>query len=285
VGDGDDLVAEAERKQHLGRAWDEGGDAHLHVQSTCGDLNLRYLAAINRKLSLALLGILLLAAGCGDSNEKSTPATTASTPTTTAPAVKQAVPGSLEETESAAEDIIDYANAGKRAKVAATARDLVEVTKGEAATTLKKAGVPADRIAVLQDRARSVEDQTKNGDPLKISLAANQVSALMPEFYARYSDPVPPDVLELDYLDREAQLRSRAGDEAKVKTAVAGLAATWSMLQSSVIKAGGGKAARDFTRHVAAMRRLAQGSDASAIQKEAGNGLELVDVLEGVYRK
>jgi hypothetical protein len=257
-------------------------------QSTGDDQSLRYLAAIVMKRAPILVAVVLLVAGCGDSNDsgtKATTPTTTTTATTTAPQVKKPVPGSLEETESAAEDIIDYANAGNRSKVSATARDLVAVSAGKAATTLEKAGVPQSRIAVLQDRARAVEDQARKGDPLQISLAANQVSALMPEFYARYSDPVPPEVLELDYLDREAQLRSRARDEAKVKTAVAGLAATWSMLQNSAIKAGGDKAARDFTRHVAAMRRLVQGSDAAALQKEARNGLELVDVLEGVYRK
>jgi hypothetical protein len=184
--------------------------------------------------------------------------------------------------ESRAEDIIDYAREGKRARVAAAAAALASTARGRAATDLRKAGVPEDRIALLADRARLVDGIADRAEPVRISLAANQVSALMPEFYARYADPVPPEVLKLDYLDREAELRSLAGDKAGVRGSTAGLSDTWTGLRPRVARLDRRLSAR-FTRHVAAMGRLSPSSP--ALRKEAATGLALVDRLESAFRR
>jgi hypothetical protein len=244
--------------------------------------------------TLAAAAIVAGAAGCGDSNDESAGASTTATTTTqtTAPAQskkkaapKKHVPASLGTVESGAEDAIDFARAGDRAGVVRAARKLRRAADGKAAADLRKADVPEIEIADLQDRARLVASIARRAELLRVSLAANQVSALMPQFYARYADKVPPSVLELDYLDREAQLRSEAGAQPDVRAAVRKLSSTWGRLRAQVIAAHGRKAARDFTRHVAAMRRLARGGDAAALQHEAATGLELVDVLEGVFRR
>jgi hypothetical protein len=200
-------------------------------------------------------------------------------------AAKQRVPPSLGEVESSAEDIVDFARQGERAKAVAAARELRRAAEGTAASDLTKAGVEDARIAALQARARVVASVAPRADLLRIALAANQVSALMPDLYARYSDPVPPAVLELDYLDREAQLRSLARDRTAVATAVSALSSTWAGLRPRVIDAGGAEVAARYAHHVAAMRRLARGSGERALQREAVNGLALVDRLEQVFRR
>jgi hypothetical protein len=226
------------------------------------------------------VGFGVAASGCGDSTKNKT------SPTSTATkATKQPVPRSLAQAESGAEDTIDFAQSGKRARVVATARKLRRVAEGPAAGDLRRADVPEGRIAALSDRARLVQALAARAELLRVSLAANQVSALMPEFYAHYADPVPPEVLQLDYLDREAELRSKAGDRAAVVAAAGELSSTWATLRPQVMSAGGGRVAVAFTRHVSSMRRLAKGSDRPALQKEARTGLELVDRLEGVFRR
>jgi hypothetical protein len=220
-----------------------------------------------------IVGLVATASGCGDSEESKT----------SEEATEQPVPQSLGEVESGAEDIVDFARAAERSKVVATARELQRVAEGEASSALRKAGTPQARIASLQDRAKRLYELAPRAGFLRVSLAANQVSALMPALYARYSDPVPPQVLKLDYLDREAQLRSLARDRPAVLTAVSGLTSTWEKLRPEVIEAGGDQAAAAFARHVGAMRRLAARSD-QALRREAVRGLELVDVLEGVFR-
>jgi hypothetical protein len=232
-------------------------------------------------IAVSALGLGLAASGCGDSVDKK-----ASPPTTTATTEKkQPVPRSLGQAESGAEDTIDFAQSGNRSRVVATARKLRRVAEGPAARDLRRAHVPEGPIAELRDRARLVQALAAGAALLRVSLAANQVSALMPQFYAHYADPVPPDVLKLDYLDREAELRSKARDRSTVGAAVDELSSTWAKLQPEVRSAGGDKVAAAFTRHVAAMRRLAKGADWRALQNEARTGLELVDRLEGVFRR
>jgi hypothetical protein len=236
----------------------------------------------------SIVGLAAAASGCGDSNDtgaSKTEAKPSGRTETTARTARKRVPRSLGTVESAAEDAIDFAHAGDRPKVVRATRALRRAADGRAAADLRKAQVPEDRIAALRDRARLLATVAGSADLLRVSLGANQVSALMPEFYARYADPVPPDVLKLDYLDREAQLRSQAGDRAAVRAAVRDLSATWAGLRHEVIDAHGRKVAASYSRHVAAMRRLSRGSHGPALQREAVTGLELVDRLEGVFRK
>ena len=105
----------------------------------------------------------------------------------------------------------------------------------------------------------------------------------MPGFYARFADPVPASVLTLDYLDREAQLRSLAGDQRAVRSSVRALATTWPGVRRRVLAVGGLGEARAFDAHVGAMKRLVRSSDHKALQREAVNGLNLVDTLESLF--
>jgi hypothetical protein len=236
-------------------------------------------------LLVAAFALVAVGSGCGDSkgNEPSKDSEAQEEGETAEEGVGT-VPSSLGEVESGAEDIIDFAHQGERAKVVVTTRRLQRAAEGAAAADLREAGVPKERISALRDRARLLQNLAPRADLARVSLAANQISALMPEFYARYKDPVPPDVLKLDYLDREAQLRSLAGDEASVPPAVSELSSTWTSLRRRVIEAGGRRVAGRYTRHVGSMRRLARGSDHRALQKEAVSGLELVDELEHQFR-
>jgi hypothetical protein len=237
----------------------------------------------------ALLGTVFAVAaagsGCGDSKDNETSKKSEAPQKGATAGRARPVPASLGRVESGAEDIIDYAHAGGRAKVVVTARRVRRTADGPAARDLRRAGVPEKRISALRDRARLLQSLAPRADLARVSLAANQISALMPELYARYKDPVPPDVLKLDYLDREAQLRSLAGDEPSVPPAVNDLSSTWTRLRPRVIEAGGRAVAARYTRHVVLMRRLARGSDPHALQKEASSGLELVDELEHQFRK
>jgi hypothetical protein len=237
-------------------------------------------------LLVAVLAIAVSGPGCGDSNgnQSSEPG---EAPEKTEPAEERPspVPKSLGTVESGAEDTIDFAHRGERVKVVTTARRLRRAAEGPAAADLRDAGVPEGRISAMRDRARLLQNLAPRADLARVSLAANQISALMPGFYARFEDPVPPDVLRLDYLDREAELRSLAGDEASVLPAVNELFTTWTRLRPSVIDAGGRRVAARYTRHVRSMRRLARGSDHQALQSEAVNGLELVDELEHQFQQ
>jgi len=194
------------------------------------------------------------------------------------------VPSSLDAVESDAEDMVDSALAGDRAELVRQAARLKTAVRGGAATTLTRAGVAPARIRLLQSRADRVAQLAHSGSFLSVALAANAISALMPEFYARFSGAAASEVLRLDYLDREAQLRSLAGQRLRIPTIVAELDSSWKAVRPRIVARGGTREAKAFDQHVAAMRRRLAGS-AKALQDEAVRGLALVDELERVLAR
>jgi hypothetical protein len=192
-----------------------------------------------------------------------------------------AVPAVLRSTESAAEDLVDHALGRDRAELVATAGSLKAAASG-AAPALRRARVPATLVIDLRRRAARAAKLAPRAPFLDVALAANAVSELMPDLYARFRDPVPPGILRLDYLDREAQLRSLARQPEKVAAAVAKLERTWAPLRRRIIAAGGAREVAAYQRHVAAMKRLDPRA-AKRVQTEAENGLALVDELEQVF--
>lgn len=195
--------------------------------------------------------------------------------------VSSTVPKPLTRAETAAEDVIGFLEKAQPAKSRAEARVLRTLAHGSAADALRRSGVPPARIASFQRRADlTARLSAGNAPALSVSQAANDVSQLMAGFYARYQDPVPAAVLKLDYLDRQAQLDARAGDTAALRHTVARIATTWRQVRPALVKAGGAAVARSYDRHVTALQR---GGTATAIDKEAVHGLDVVDQMEGVF--
>jgi hypothetical protein len=192
------------------------------------------------------------------------------------------VPASLKEAESSAEDLVDLALSMDRAQSVEVAGSLKAAANGPAAVALRRAGVRPVLIAELRRRANRLARVARNGSFLDIALAANAVSELMADLYGRFHDRVPATVLKLDYLDREAHLRSLARHPKRVARAVKELGPTWARVRPKVIAAGGAKEARAYQRHVAAMNRLTPDAGLK-VQAEAVHGLALVDDLERVF--
>jgi hypothetical protein len=197
---------------------------------------------------------------------------------------KGPVPQALTEAESSAEDLVDAALGGDRGSVVSTAASLKATANGSAAAALARAHVPAAKVTQLKQRANRVARLSHNARLITVALASNAVSQLMPGLYAYFRDPVPPTIGALDYLDREAQLRSLAHEPKQVARAVKQLAPTWARVRAKVIAAGGAKQAAAFQKHVAAMQRLNPAAG-KKVQAEAVNGLNLVDELENVFRR
>lgn len=229
----------------------------------------------------------LLAAGLVGGAAAGAAATASTTPAQTprashAVATKSTVPASLKRAETAAEDVIGYLEKGQPAKSHDEARLLRNLAHGKAADALRQAGVPAAQIAGLQQRADRTAALSLGGAPaLDVSQAANDVSRLMPAFYARYHDPVPAAVLTLDHLDRQAQLDAKAGHNAALRKTVHRLDATWrQQVRPQLAAAGGAKLLTTYDRHVTALQR---GGTTNAIQNQALHGLDVVDHMERVF--
>ena len=194
------------------------------------------------------------------------------------------MPASLTALESSAEDLVDVALAHDRARVVAMAGTLSSRAGSAAANALEGAGAAPADVTALRARVAVVARLSTAGPFTSIALAANAVSGLVAGLYAHFADPVPVAVRQLDYLDREAQLRSLAGQRKAVPPVVAHLAAIWTPLRHTVIDHGGQTVAAAYGRHVAAMQRLAQ-APGGAFRSEAVNGLNIVDELETVFSR
>jgi hypothetical protein len=233
---------------------------------------------MHRVVAIGIAALLL--AGCGSDD----PATTATTTAPPARAARGPVPPVMETVESASEDTIDFALAGQRGKAVATTRRLKAAADGPAPAALRKAGVSNAEIAEFQRRAAAVASLAPHAPLLDVALASNRAFAMVPGFFAHYRTKVPAVVGRLDYLDFEAKLRARAGQNVPLRAAVGQLDSTWRGLRPDFVKAGGTRVAPAFDAHVQRMLRLASdGADARAA-REAQHGLDLVDELESVYR-
>ena len=198
-----------------------------------------------------------------------------------AAAAKSTVPKPLTRAETAAEDVIGFLEKGQPAKSKAEARVLRDLARGPAAAALRQAGVPQSQIAAFQQRAERTARLSLGGaSTLAVSQSANSVSQLMAGFYARYQDPVPAAVLKLDYLERQVQLDSQAGQNTKLRTTVRQLDITWQKLRPQLVKAGGTAVAKTYDRHVTALKGKAS---PTATQQQAVRGLDLVDKMETVF--
>lgn len=241
-----------------------------------------------RALLVVGLGFGVVLGGCGGGDERtattsSAPRTTQTATTTGRPGNRGRIPAALRTAESDAEDTIDLALAGKRARVIEKADDLTAVADGAAARALRSAGVSGVQIAEFRARARTVATLAPSAGLLEVALASNRAFELMSDFFAHYDSPIPPTVTALDHLDYEAKLQARAGNVAAIGSAVQELERTWARLRPDVIKAGGDRVAARFDAHVARLGRLAaRGGPAAA--REAQRGLDLVDEIEAVYQ-
>lgn len=245
-------------------------------------------AAVTGGLVVAAVAAGALVAGCGDHGERTGASTATKTSATggrtAAPGTARhgPIPRALRTAESAAEDTIDLALAGKRAKVVAKANALKAVAHGPAERALRAAGVRDREIAEFRARADEVAKLAPKADLLQVALASNRAFGLIPEFFALYDSPVPAAVTALDHLDFDAKLQAKAGAPAALRSAVTRLDRTWLKLRPDVVKSGGARVAAKFDAHVKRMERLAAGGHRAA-GKEAQHGLDLVDELEAVY--
>jgi hypothetical protein len=225
-----------------------------------------------KRAAAGLTLVLLLTVGVGAGS---------ALPARGADAAKKPPPQILDATESSAEDLIDDALAGNRSRVVAGAQQLKR-TAAQAVPVLRGAGPTNAQLRALRERSARVAAVSRSGRFITVALAANAVSELMPGLFGKFAVSIPPAVLSLDYLEREAQLRARAGQKSRVPPLVDHLASTWSGLRARVRSRGGRKEAAAFDKHVAAMKRLAPAAG-GALQREADVGLELVDDLENVF--
>lgn len=216
---------------------------------------------------LALLAAAIAHAGCGDD-----PAPVLST-----------VPPALMTIEGLAEDTYDQAMAGNADAVAINADD-IDLRWQEFRAQATRDGATTAVLSSMDDAVAGLHAVVDaNGDTTALARAANSVSAPMPRLFELYEDPVPPAVLQLDYLGREVVLDAREGNYNGATTHVDAIESAFGSVRNALIDDGGDQQATAYDANVTALRTDIAAADATALEADANVGLELVDDMEGVF--
>jgi len=192
------------------------------------------------------------------------------------------IPESLVDTGEYGENIYDAAKAkdwdAAAMKLAALKEADAKLKKDMPAPTpeQKKCLDQIDANIAALDKSIPARDQRET------LIKSNQITVLIADLTVPMHPKTPAAVTRLDYLGRELEIWSAAGDMAKLKTAAADLQATWSAVRPDVESKGGKAESRKFSELVAKMGKATTASDYA---KVAGPILDEVDNLERVFGK
>jgi hypothetical protein len=233
-----------------------------------------------RRISYVLLCVALaLAVGTGCGDDSSSSSSSSAQKTTTEAAKRVPVPASMRTVESASEDIIDLALAGKRAQVVQKAKRLDAAARGPAGADFAK--VDAQNAATaLRERSARVLKLAPSAPLLDVAIASNQAFQVVAGF-PQYATDIPSTVGLLDYLEFQAKLMSKAHKLVELERAVISVRRNWRTLRGDVPDEA---AVRHFDAHVAALARLGANTNPQQTQREAQHGLDLVDELEQSFQ-
>lgn len=193
------------------------------------------------------------------------------------------VPTALRGIEGEAETAYDKALMLDLAGVDAAARAIVDSWQSYKVEAI---GAGAD-AATVQGMDASVAAfgnlAAASHDHLALARAANGVSAWMGALFSLYAEPVPPDVIELDYRGREMVLDALLPDLTAAADDLAALDGIWRRVRPLVESAGGGTEAAEFATGIDAVHAAISAGNAQRTVAATNSLLERVDLLEGVF--
>lgn len=233
---------------------------------------------MNRGLSLSLFGVVVAAAiALGVWQQRLT-----SDGKTNDGGPDRSVPPSLQSIEADSEDIIDVVPSGDWVSVEAD----VSSISGAWTEYLPRAagdGAPRPLTDSLAAGLEHLQASASVQDVAGTMQAANDVSAAVIELFELYHPVVPPDIGRLDVLGRQVVLDAAANDLSAARETLVSQDEVWARVKLIALRQGGTKAAANFDDCLAAQHRALEGADVAALSNEASRGLEVVDVLEGVF--
>ncbi|MEQ9321532.1 MAG: hypothetical protein RIF41_20370 [Polyangiaceae bacterium] len=214
-----------------------------------------------------LVAISLFAVGCGGSSQAAGPVST--------------VPTDLKDIEGLAEDAYDKALAGDTAAVSADADTIASGWQAFRAQA-ESDGASGDVLDAMDAATAGLTAAVGDGSS-DLARAANAISAPMDELFGLYQDPVPPAVLALDYLGREVALDARDGTFDRASDDVTAIETTYGALRSELIDNGGDQEASDYDASVSKLQADIAAANATQLEADANEGLEIVDAMEAVF--
>ncbi len=113
--------------------------------------------------------------------------------------------------------------------------------------------------------------------------SSNDVSAAVVELFALYSPKVPADIGRLDVLERQVILDVAAKDYSAAMKSLAKTKSAWEEVKPIVLEHDGKEVAAQFEASLTAQESALNAKDDATLTREARDGLEIVDALEGLF--
>ena len=192
------------------------------------------------------------------------------------------VPSSLVTIEAAAEDIIDFAPSGGWDKIDKDVTDIENAWKAYQPQA-DQAGASKEIQDAMTSALAKLETASASKDASGTMQGSNDVSAAVVELFALYSPKVPADIGRLDVLERQVILDVAAKDYSAAMKSLAKTKSAWEEVKPSVLEHEGKEVAAQFEASLAAQESALNAKDDATLTKEARDGLEIVDALEGLY--
>lgn len=219
-------------------------------------------------LAISFIGVLALTA-CG-------------APQPVATTNPGAIPSSLVTIEAAAEDIIDFAPSGGWDKIDKDVTDIETAWKAYQSQA-EQAGASKEIQDAMTSALAKLETASASKDASATMQGSNDVSAAVVELFALYSPKVPADIGRLDVLERQVILDVAAKDYSAGMKSLAKTKSAWEEVKPDVLNHDGKEVAAQFEASLAAQESALNAKDDATLTKEARDGLEIVDALEGLY--
>jgi len=206
-------------------------------------------------------------------------------PGSAADASSHAIPAALSAIEGAAEDGYDKGLAGDFAAAKAAAATVGDQWAAYRPQAIRD-GAQAAWLTGMDGAVAGFRTAAAAGtDKVTVARAANAISAWMDKFFGLYSNPVPVEVIRLDYLGREVVLDAMSADFVAAARQDSEIEATWTQVRPKVVAAGGTQQAKDTDAALVELATAIQAKDGPATIAKANAVLDLVDSLEGVFAK
>ena len=192
------------------------------------------------------------------------------------------LPNSLITIEAAAEDIIDFAPSGDWDKISTDVTEIENAWKSYEPQA-KKDGVSQEIQDAMNSALTKLQAASTSKDASATMQGSNDVSAAVVELFALYNPKVPADIGRLDVLERQVILDATAKDYSAAKTSLAKTKSVWEEVKPAVLEHNGKDVVAQFEASLTAQESALNAKDDAVLTKEARNGLEIVDELEGLY--
>jgi hypothetical protein len=208
-----------------------------------------------------------------------------------ADASKPYAPTTLRSFESAAEGISDAAKTPDLAKALAVLGE-AQTTWAALVPQLQASGATSARLhaidTLLQKSASDIQAQSQRA----VETDGNAISLAVPDFFDLFSYLVPSDVLRGDGVFRQLQIEAEYSDWTTGQADLQAVQQVWQRLKPLVVdKApsrpdipGASTVAADVDNAVMRCRDAFGARDSATLQTAAQDGLDLVDIVEQIFK-